>query len=222
MATINAVNRKMTDLTIDPGSGDATLQFSINGTAEFTIGVDDDVSDTFKISQGSALGSNDTFVMTSAGERTLPLTSSFEARTTSDDLNVSGDNTVAYITFDTEDFDQNADYDNSTGIFTAPVTGRYLFCWSYTMFIDATGGDVERCDLATSNRTHFGLWRPTKNKVTNLDGENGYMGYSHSAIADMDAADTARVYFLSGNNSKTDDVIAENSTSTNFSGVLIS
>ena len=221
MATVNVINRKSTDLTINStATEDAFLQFSIGGTGEFRIGVDA-TDDSFRIAQGSALGTTDTWVMTSAGERTLPLTSAFEARMTSDDNNVSGDNTVFTVIYDVEDFDQNADMNIGTGIFTAPITGRYLLCWGYCMYIDATGGDVERCDLVTSNRTYNGLWRPTKNRVANLDGENGYMSYSQSAICDMDAADTAYLRWISGNNAKADDIIADNSTSTNFSGVLI-
>ena len=65
---------------VDPGaSGDSFIQFNINTTAEFRIGVDDDDGDSFKISQGSALGTNDTFVVTSSGEITIPLQPSFQA-----------------------------------------------------------------------------------------------------------------------------------------------
>ena len=42
MATKNSLNNKSQELTIDPGaSGDSFLQFNINTTGEFRIGVDD-------------------------------------------------------------------------------------------------------------------------------------------------------------------------------------
>ena len=107
MAKINAINNKSGELTIDPGaSGDSFVQFDINGTSEFRIGVDD-TDDSFRISQGSALGTNDTFVMTAAGEITMPLQSAFSAYNSSDDLNATGDGTSFTCEFDTEIFDQD-------------------------------------------------------------------------------------------------------------------
>jgi hypothetical protein len=221
MATNNVINRKSSELTVDPGASvDSFVQFDINGTGEFRIGIDD-TDDSFKISQGSALGSSDTFVMTAAGERTMPLQPAFEARTTSTKTNVSGNNTLYTIIFDTEDFDQNSDFNTGTGIFTAPITGRYLLCASNCMYIDATGGDQQHADIVTSNRSHFLMFYPTRNKVANYSGENDYLSHSASVICDMDAADTAYVMFVSGDNAKADDIIADGSTSTNFSGVLI-
>ena len=80
MATKNSIDNAVQDLTIDPGAtGDSFIQFDINATGEFRIGVDDASGDAFVIAQGSALGTNDTFVMTAAGERTMPLQSAFLA-----------------------------------------------------------------------------------------------------------------------------------------------
>ena len=42
MAKINAINNQSAELTIDPGaSGDSFIQFDINTTGEFRVGVDD-------------------------------------------------------------------------------------------------------------------------------------------------------------------------------------
>ncbi|MDC7243658.1 MAG: hypothetical protein PQJ44_06955 [Sphaerochaetaceae bacterium] len=83
-----------TSATIDPGaSGDSFVQFDINTTGEFRVGVDDD-GDAFKISQGSALGTNDTFIMSAAGERTMALQPAFLAYLGTTDSNVTGDATV--------------------------------------------------------------------------------------------------------------------------------
>jgi len=79
MAKVNSIDNQSESLTIDPGaSGDSFVQFDINATGEFRIGVDD-TDDSFRVSQGSALGTNDTFIMTDAGEKTTPLQPAFLA-----------------------------------------------------------------------------------------------------------------------------------------------
>ena len=125
MATINALNNASGELTIDPGaSGDSFIQFDINTTGEFRIGVDD-TDDSFRISQGSALGTNDMFVVTAAGEITTPSQPAFNAYMGSTASNVTGDGTLYAIAFDTELYDVGSDYNTGTYTFTAPVTGRY-------------------------------------------------------------------------------------------------
>lgn len=126
--------RNAASLNIDPGvSGDPIVQFNINTTPEFVMGVDDNDSDSFKISQGFALGTNDTFVMTDTGQRTLPLQSRFVAFVSSNINDVTGDGTSYTVVFDTEDQDVGADYDDTTGIYTAPVAGTYIFTTSISV-----------------------------------------------------------------------------------------
>lgn len=215
MAKINAINNKSQDLTLDPGSsGDSFIQFNINGTGEFRIGVDDDDSDKFKISQGSALGTNDTFVMTSTGERTMPLQSAFLAYNSSQDSNVTGDGTAYTVEFNTEIYDQNGDYDSSTDTFTAPVTGRYHL----TVLVGFTGLTVGShnagtLDIVTSNRTYQGH---------NEDpGTGTFNQFGFSVLADMDATDTATCVLTISGHTLTVDVSAGTDMRTSISGTLI-
>ena len=189
MATIrNAINNKSQDLTIDPGaSGDSVLQFSINGTGEFRIGVDDDASDAFKISQGSALGTTDTFVMTAAGERTMPLQPAVLAYLASSDASVTGNGTtftVGSTTALTEVYDQNNDFATTT--FTAPIGGRYYIHLNVGMddiTAAMTDGYVE---IITSNRTYTGGYcSPGASKSA-----YNICGFCLTTVADMDASDT--------------------------------
>lgn len=47
MATKNSIGNKSQDLTLDPGaSGDSFVQFDINGTGKFRVGVDDNAADS--------------------------------------------------------------------------------------------------------------------------------------------------------------------------------
>ena len=144
-----------------------------------------------------------------SGHITKPLQSAFLARTSTPQTNVSNNTTVTFQ-FQTEIFDQNADYNTSTYTFTAPVTGRYMFgCMLRLDNVDeqASYYDVR---LTTSNRSYQNL----------TGGENiesdGNVVYVFSALADMDASDTAKMtLYQSGGTAQTD--LQNDST---FSGFL--
>ncbi len=192
MPTNNSFNNKSQELTVDPGaSGDSFVQFDINGTGEFRIGVDDGAGDSFKISQGSAIGTNDTFVMTAAGERTMPLQPAFYAFADANLNNVTGDGTTYNpVIYSSERFDQGSDYSTSTGVFTAPVSGRYIV----GVGLYCTGLTSSHIDcfyrLNTSNDNFYisqiNPW--ALNSATSYD-------LTGSVLANMDAADTADVSF---------------------------
>lgn len=97
--------------------------------------------------------------------------------------NITGDGTAYTILFTTERFDQGGDYNNVTGVFTAPVTGMYQF----NVYIDVfgiSGFTSAFVDLVTSNRTYRLL-----SDVSGLSR----LGRSAAVLVDMDAADTATV-----------------------------
>ena len=122
MATNNAINNTSNPLassavTIDPGaSGDSYVQFNINTTGEFRIGVDDNDGDAFVVSQGSALGTNNTYrIDASTGIVTLPLQPAFVAKLNTEN-NVTGDGTVhtfGTTTATTEVLDTGSDYNTN-------------------------------------------------------------------------------------------------------------
>lgn len=188
MAQVNAINNRSSELTIDPGaSGDSFLQFSINTTGEFRIGVDDDADDTFKISQGSALGTNDTLVMTAAGERTMPLQPAFHAYLGTSDSLVTGDGTAFTLGSGnalTEVFDQGSDF-VTTGTFTAPIAGRYLFQISLLTKFTTSGHTTYQPQIVTSNNTF---------NLSYTDGfadiaASEFLGGQGAVLANMDASD---------------------------------
>jgi len=217
MATKNTINNKSQELTIDPGaSGDSFIQFDINGTGEFRIGVDDDAGDAFKMSQGSSLGTNDTFVMTADGERTMPIQSAFLAYLGTTDTDVTGDATVFTLGSGnalTEVFDQGGDF-NTNGTFTAPVTGRY-YLQASVLFGDVVAQDLSQLLFTTSvnyysHYTEAGTLAAADDKYF-LFGE---------ALVNMDAADTAIVRVNSSGSTKTVDVLSNN-RDTKFAGYLV-
>ena len=193
MATQNSINHisnplASTAITVDPGAaGDSYVQFDINTTGEFRIGVDDDAADAFKISQGSALGGTDTFIMTAAGELTMPLQPAVLAYLPNDDADVTGNGTTFTLgstTALTEIYDQGGDF--ATDTFTASVTGRYYIHVSLRMEDIAAAMTDGYVEIATSNRTYTGAWI-SPGAAKNNNNQNGMC---LTTIADMDATDT--------------------------------
>ena len=121
-----------------------------------------------------------------------------------------GDNDV--IVFDSEIFDQGGNY-ATTGIFTAPVTGRYQF--NSNLYINSVDADTSYYQmlLVTSNRTYYGIMDPRA-----FDQDAAQMSIQISVLADMDANDTAKVQLQLGGGGATQSSIYNNS---NFSGYLV-
>lgn len=217
MADKNSIDNATQDLTIDPGaSGDSFVQFDINATGEFRIGVDD-TDDSFRISQGSALGTNDTFVITDSGEITEPLQPAFLATVTSQIDDVTGDGTLYVVVWDTEVFDQGGNFDG-TSTFTAPIAGRYLFETAVSVGDITSSMTDSFCRIPTSNRTFTGnIWSAAAVRDAN-DEES----YQFAILADMDASDTATVEIQIDNGTLVADIITNGATDpyTWFSGSL--
>ena len=218
MATKNSINNATQDLTVDPGAGaDSFVQFAIGAAKDFRIGVDD-TDGFYKIAEGNALGTNDTFEMTDAGERTLPLNPAFLVFISADATNVTGNNTTYTVANNTEVFDIGGNYDTSTFTFTAPITGKYFFN-TYIVVDDLNSSmDVYLLRIPTSNVILSG---PVYINSTGAVPE-GLQGRQFSVITAMDAADTVTTDVRVGGSTLTVDVIGgASATSTRFAGVLI-
>lgn len=208
MAKINKINNAAASLTLDPGaSGDSVIQFDINTTGEFRVGVDDTAADAFKLSQGSVLGSNDTLSISADGEVLLPLQPACLLSQTNSQLNVTGDGTVYTIQMSTEVFDQGNNFASNT--FTAPVTGYYMVGANRIFLsLGATGGTAVAINYVTSNRTYYASATPGRARLALLGGNN-WSHYPTAALCDMDAGDTLTMTMVSTGGSKVDGVALE-------------
>ena len=149
-----------------------------------------------------------------SGNLTLPTHSAFLAFNTSQDADVTGNSTETTADFDSEVYDQGADYASDT--FTAPVTGRYLLATSCQMSGLTSAADLARLRINTSNRIYVASWDRTNNMPS-------LMNMALSTIADMDASDTATVSIqVNGEASDVVDLDGNGTTlQTYFSGCLL-
>ena len=220
MAKINNINNACSSLAIDPGaSGDSQVQLSINGIPEFVIGVDDDASDVFKISQGGALGTTDCLVIDSTGNVTTPLNCCFSAYSAGAS-NVTGDGTSYKIQFDGgEYFDLNSDF--STDTFTAPKTGKY-FLTAHVQMTQVDSSPIHQygqCIIVTTGQNNVNFFHPW-----NMADGNTTITFYVGGVFGMTAGDTASIKLYITNTGSTGDKIVDivSGANTVFSGFLIS
>lgn len=211
MSKINSINNKSSELTIDPGaSGDSFVQFDINATGKFRIGVDE-TDDSFCISIGSALGTSDAFIVQSTGEIIRSLQPAYNVSLLVGDANVTGDGSIFTIGSGnalTANYNVGSNFSNPS--FTAPKTGIYFFNFSvgvsgyanvsYTLILSTTSNDYycnARYDITA----------------------NGYQDICSSLLVKLTAADTVALKIVCSGGSKAVDI--NSSISTYFIGTLI-
>jgi hypothetical protein len=154
-------------------------------------------------------GTDDQIKIDSAGHVTMPRQPAFQVRKSSSQDSIPTSTTT--ITFDSEIFDQNGDFASNT--FTAPVTGKYQFNVHIRLeTLDSADASFYQMKILTSNRTYIFTLDPNGFGV-DLD----YYSFAWSALADMDANDTAYITIIqSGGVSQTDI-----HTESYFSGYLV-
>jgi len=204
--------------------GGSFYRSTIGSSHSFCFGAQASATPTLQVryqAGGSAAPNNGTqiVVATTVGEITLPSQPSFVAYNSATLPDVTGDNTgYSPIAFNTEIFDQNSDYDNTTYTFTAPVTGRYYF------FVLLLFGDVDATftrfavTFTTSNRNY--TTSGTLGKLFNADAQ---CSISFAVMADMDALDTCVVSTFASGGTKTIDIVQGGPTDIRscFGGQLI-
>jgi len=157
----------------------------------------------------SANASADHMLINADGAITKPLQPAFLCIPASQQSNFAVGNSPATVVFGTEIFDQNADFASNT--FTAPVTGRYqLNANLYLETIDSASSFYQ-IRIVTSNRTYEAVFDP------DFGQDAAYWNFNISALADMDASDTALVSIRQGSGTAQTDI----NTGSSFSGYLV-
>lgn len=89
-----------------------------------------------------------------------------------------------------EIIDRGSDYNGSTSVFTAPVTGIYNLSVNVRLISVTADASYIIVRLITSNRTYDWIWDPRPG-----DDTWDYVTATVNVLADMDASDTAYVYY---------------------------
>lgn len=155
------------------------------------------------------------------GQCTYPLQPRFTAFVSTSILNVTGDNTVYTIVFDTEDQDIGSNYNNTTGVFTVPKTGTYLFNTN-VLFVDiGAAHTLLDLNLAIAGSKVRAARLLSINPGVAKSAANGIAG-GGSLIINLTQADTVSVYAQASGSTKTIDIFGAAGGFTFFSGQLIS
>ncbi len=123
--------------------------------------------------------------------------------------NVTGDGTHYQVPFDIIDFNVGGGYDNTTGLFTAPITGTYFFTASVELMVPIGGGNEALIGLMVSTGEFFtGNNIPTQNRVAGFFGSNTTITLQVSALVSMIKNQTIFVYVAADGGALTTDVFA--------------
>ena len=207
----------LTDGGVLLGSGTGAITpMAVLADSEFIVGngTTDPVAESGNTARTSmGIANHDNISVTSAGEATNTAQPAFLVVNSANDDNVTGDGTVATVDFDSEIFDQGADF--ATDTFTAPVTGRYLLEANVRLDGVTAAGDNLDIILVTSNRSF------SYNRV-NTDSLPSTESLSISVVADMDASDTVTVTVqVTGEATDVVDIVGGAAPETFFSGCLL-
>jgi hypothetical protein len=121
------------------------------------------------------------------GAVTMPAQPAFQVNAASQGSGIAT-STHTTVTYNNEVFDQNADFNTTTYVFTAPVTGKYQLNAQVLWVNWDSGASYYYLQVVTSNRTYYDL---RSGEASPGDPQYTY-GHVH-VLADMDAGDTAYV-----------------------------
>ena len=112
---------------------------------------------------------------------------------TQDDTDATGNSGVATIDFDEKVYDLGSNFAADT--FTAPTDGKYFLTSTVRVGDLDANMDTGRIQVRTSNR----IYRGTYLSPAACQTVSHYISFTVTAVADMDAADTATVEVIINN-----------------------
>lgn len=122
--------------------------------------------------------------------------------------NSTGDGTQFTVPFNAVLFDRGGNFNTSTGVFTAPVTGVYRMSTHITMNSVTVTYNRFSVTVITSNRNYFLDFGDLQPDV------NGSVGFDTSILVDMDAGDTLSIGASAAGSTKTIGIAGDTGTPT--------
>jgi len=169
--------------------GDPFSRFNVSGTQSFTLGIDNSDSDNFKITDGASPSAGTEFLnLDTSGRFNYPLQPAFSAYRNASVNNVTGDGTSYTVIFDTEFFDIGSNFDTTTGLFSAPIDGIYIFTGSiFVQNIDNATMNVGNSSFSFTSglHTYWGM------NPANAEQGNSDLVLGGSCIRQLSAGQTA-------------------------------
>jgi len=133
--------------------------------------------------------------------------------------NISGDGTAYTVIWNATSLNQSSSLNTSTGIFTAPVAGNYLFtAWITALGISSsmTEGIVQIFTTAAT----YTIGRANYAAIRDLQSGSDLVGFSGAIIAAMSSGDTAKVVVTIAGGTKVAGIQTDYARS-GFSGILV-
>lgn len=223
-----ATNNLTVSNTSNTGSSRANITASVGGTSSedgsfssvitggqtWSWGGDNSDSDAYVLSANASLGTTNVMRVNTSGQINYPLQPCFEASQTSNLGNVTGDGTTYTILFATSVFDQASNYATGTGLFTAPIAGRYAFYTSINITGIGAAHTSAIIQITTTGNT-IEVFRA--NPI--VQAVSGNATFAGSCLVNMALNDTCKVTLTVSGSTKTVGISA--AVNSYFSGMLV-
>jgi hypothetical protein len=147
-----------------------------------------------------------------SGRVTMPYQPAFYATPSSAQTNLLANNSLVTVAMGTEIFDVGSNFASNT--FTAPVTGKYQLNLSLYLLDVDTAATYVLVGIITSNRNYINIVAPK------YASDPAYLTQNISTLADMDAGDTAYIFYQQSGGAAQTDVDADTRASF-FQGYLV-
>lgn len=181
-ASTNTTLRNVTTTAADP-----LYTSEILGTQVWAWGINTSDNNSWVCSPNASVNrSNSSIVAYPTGPINFPNTPSVRAVKSASSTNATGDGTAVTLIWNTEIVDQNSNYNNATGVFTAPKSGNY-----HIGFTIELGNLLSSHTKATVNvNRSVGIGTVLNINPWNMASSDDLFNWNWSSIYDLAAGET--------------------------------